>query len=112
MAYVFLIYNPNNSTASRYTQKKVEILDKDGIFVPKADNLIIFEVDGATTIGVENGNMKDLQLPKATERKAFNRLSFAIIEAENSVSLTEKRFSEGLERATIILKAEEKRART
>jgi len=84
----------------------VEILDKDGNLVPTADNLVQFEVEGAKIIGVESGNMRDLSSPKANERKAFNGLCLAIVQAEKPGKITVKAVSEGLTSASLTIKAE------
>ena len=86
---------------------KVEILDKNGNLVPTADNLVKFEVSGAEIIGVENGNMRDLSSPKAKERKAFNGLCLAIVQAEQKGNVLVKAFSEGLTGSEINFKAVE-----
>ncbi|MCV9387358.1 glycoside hydrolase family 2 TIM barrel-domain containing protein [Reichenbachiella ulvae] len=84
----------------------VEILDKDGNRVPTADNLVQFEVEGAKIIGVESGNMRDLSSPKGKERKAFNGLCMAIVQAEKGGKITVKAVSEGLTSDSITIKAE------
>ncbi|WP_139956910.1 glycoside hydrolase family 2 TIM barrel-domain containing protein [Flavicella sediminum] len=56
------------------------VLDKDGNVVPKADNLIKFNIDGeATVIGVGNGDNFNHDSFQAKERKAFNGKCLAII---------------------------------
>ena len=81
----------------------VEVLDKDGNFVPTADNLIQFKVDGARIIGVESGNMRDLSSPKANERKAFNGLCLAIVQSEKPGKITVEAISEGLNSASLTI---------
>ncbi|MBN2611045.1 MAG: DUF4982 domain-containing protein [Bacteroidales bacterium] len=83
----------------------VEVLDKDGNIVPTADNLIEFEVEGAEIIGVENGNMRDLSSPKAKERKAFNGLCLAIVQAKKPGKITVKAVSEGLKSTVVNIDA-------
>jgi len=84
----------------------VEILDKDGNFVPTADNLVEFEVEGAEIIGTENGNMRDLSSPKAKEQKAFSGLCLAIVQAKKQGQITVKAVSDGLKDASVSIKAE------
>ncbi|MDA3881122.1 MAG: DUF4982 domain-containing protein [Prolixibacteraceae bacterium] len=84
----------------------VEVLDKDGNFIPTADNLIKFEVEGAEIIGVESGNMSDFSSPKAKERKALNGLCLAIVQSEKPGRITVKAASEGLKGASINIVAE------
>ncbi|MBN2167533.1 MAG: DUF4982 domain-containing protein [Marinilabiliaceae bacterium] len=83
----------------------VEIIDKNGNFVPTANNLIHFEIEGAEIIGVENSNMSDLSSSKAMERKAFNGLCLAIVQAKKTGKITLKAVSEGLKDATMIINA-------
>ncbi len=85
---------------------KVEILDDKGNLVPTADNLVEFEVEGAKIIGVESGNMSDLSSPKAKERKAFNGLCLAIVQAERTGDISVKAVSEGLTGSEVSFKAE------
>ncbi|WP_281612778.1 sugar-binding domain-containing protein [Flammeovirga sp. SubArs3] len=52
---------------------EVNIIDKDGVFVPDADHLVEFTLDGpAKILGVENGDILDLSSNKAKFRKVFN----------------------------------------
>ncbi|NJB83471.1 glycoside hydrolase family 2 TIM barrel-domain containing protein [Wenyingzhuangia aestuarii] len=79
------------------------VLDKDGNVVPKAANLIQFEVQGAATlIGVGNGDNMNHDSFQASERKAFNGKCLAIIktlEVAGGIKFVAK--SIGLETATI-----------
>lgn len=60
---------------------EVEIVDKAGNFVPKANHLISFEIEGpGKLIGVENGDVLDMGLQKVNYRKAFNGMCLAIIQ--------------------------------
>ncbi|NLO01117.1 MAG: DUF4982 domain-containing protein [Bacteroidales bacterium] len=60
----------------------VEIVDENGIVVPKANNEIRFNVKGdMTLIGVENGNAGDLTPPKSKTKKAFNGLILGYLQA-------------------------------
>ncbi len=85
---------------------KVEILDKDGNLVPTADNLVRFSIEGAEIIGVENGNGRDHGSCKASERKAYNGLCMAIVQADKKGKITFVAQSEGLKEARIELNAE------
>jgi beta-galactosidase len=61
---------------------KVEILDKDGNVVPTAENLVKFSIEGpAKLIGVDNGNPKDHNSMKISQRNAFSGLCLAIIQS-------------------------------
>lgn len=76
----------------------VEILDKEGNFVPTLllTILVEFKIDGAKLIGVESGNMRDLSSPKENKRKAFNGLCLAIIQAKGAGKIKVEAISEGL----------------
>lgn len=79
------------------------VLDKNGNVVPKANNLIKFNVTGeATLIGVGNGDNMNLDSFQTSHRKAFNGKCLAIIktsEIEGSIEFTAE--SEDLKSATI-----------
>lgn len=82
---------------------KVEVQDKDGNIVPRANNEIHFELNGpGQLVGVSNGYEASHESFKANHHKAFNGLCRAIVESRDkpgTVSLTAR--SEGLESATI-----------
>ena len=60
----------------------VNMLDAQGNFVPKADNLIHFEVEGGGKIvGVDNGYQANLTSFKAKEIKSFNGKCLVIIQS-------------------------------
>lgn len=60
----------------------VKILDNDGNLVPRADNLISFQIEGAGVIaGVDNGSQISHEPFKSNRRKAFNGLCLAVIQA-------------------------------
>lgn len=67
------------------------VLDKSGIKVPDASNLIHFSVRGAGEVaGVDNGNEISLEPFQANERKAFNGMALVIIKgnrAEGQIQL-------------------------
>ncbi len=60
----------------------VTVVDKDGVPVPKADNLIKFSVEGNGTIaGVDNGCQTSMEPFKADYRKAFNGKCLLVVKA-------------------------------
>jgi len=64
--------NNMNSNGDDIVHLEVEVVDKDGIMVPDADNAIFFKVTGpAKLIGVENGNQRDLTKPQSLEKQAY-----------------------------------------
>ena len=84
----------------------VKVLDRDGNFVPLADNLINFSVEGEGFIaGVDNGYQASLEPFKANYRKAYNGMCLVILQntgKKGTIKLAAA--SEGLESATIEVK--------
>jgi len=61
---------------------KVEALDKDGRFVPIADNRVMFRISGeGTLIGVGNGDPNCQESDKEPRRSLFNGLAQAILQS-------------------------------
>jgi beta-galactosidase len=82
---------------------KTAVLDKDGIRVPTANNKITFKVEGAgRLLGLGNGNPKDHQCDKEDNRRVFNGLCLALVQAGKEPGvLTLTATSEGLQPASI-----------
>lgn len=91
----------------------VEVVDARGRVVPRADNAVRFAVRGpGAVIGVGNGNPTSLESDKASERRAFNGLCMAIVQARKAaggIAITAS--SPGLAPATLTLAASRVRAR-
>jgi beta-galactosidase len=86
---------------------RVEAVDKDGIPVPKADNLIHFDCDGpATIIGVGNGNPTSLEADRATSRRLFNGLAQGVLQShrEHSGACRVTVWSEGVPPASLTIR--------
>jgi beta-galactosidase len=88
---------------------KVEVLDAKGRPVPRADDLVVFEVSGpGQVIGVGNGNPTSHEPDVASQRQAFNGLCQAIVRtrrgAAGEVRVTAS--AKGLKASTVVLKAE------
>jgi beta-galactosidase len=88
---------------------KVEVLDAKGRPVPRADDLVVFEVVGpGQVIGVGNGNPTSHEADVASQRKAFNGLAQAIVRTRRGkageVRVTAS--ARGLKGASVVLKAE------
>ncbi|MCO4291571.1 DUF4982 domain-containing protein [Solitalea sp. MAHUQ-68] len=61
-----------------------KIVDANGNMVPDADNQLSFTVKGEAFIaGVDNGSPTSMESFKDTNRKAFNGLALAIVQAKN-----------------------------
>lgn len=70
------------ATGSNCLHLEINVLDKDGNFVPYANNLIKFDIKGpAKNIGVENGDPLDLSSNKLNQRKAFNGKCLLILQS-------------------------------
>ena len=83
----------------------VKVVDEKGIVVPRADNLIQFNIQGEGTIaGVDNGLQTSMESFKAHERKAFNGLCLVVIQSsEKTGGIILKAASDGLDEATIMI---------
>ena len=81
----------------------VKVVDKNGVPVPTADNLINFSIKGDGFIaGVDNGNPISHESFKANNRKALNGLCLVIVQANTKpgkISLTAS--SQGLKNASL-----------
>jgi beta-galactosidase len=86
----------------------VKILDREGIPVPDADNLVQFHVSGPGFIaGVDNGYQASLEPFKADHRKAFNGMCLSIIQSTGkSGKIILNARSNGLKSASVIIQAE------
>lgn len=59
-----------------------KVVDRNGMVVPVADNLIRFEVTGpGSIVGVDNGNQISHESFKGKQRKAFHGMALAIIQS-------------------------------
>ncbi|MDZ7313440.1 MAG: DUF4982 domain-containing protein [candidate division KSB1 bacterium] len=83
----------------------VKVLDAEGTLVPRADNLIHFEISGeGKIVGVDNGLQTSLEPFKANYRKAFNGLCLAVVQStEKAGKISLKATSEGLQEAAIVI---------
>jgi beta-galactosidase len=86
----------------------VKIVDAQGNVVPGAENLVKFDVQGeGKLIGVDNGNPASHESFQANERKTFDGLALAVVEAgddsgEFRISVTSKKLAE----ATLVWRVE------
>lgn len=83
----------------------VKIVDKEGNLVPQADNLVHFALEGEAFIaGVDNGNPISLESFKGNQRKAFNGLALAIVQAKATKGEVKFRANaDGLESAEVTI---------
>ncbi|MFI3205949.1 MAG: glycoside hydrolase family 2 TIM barrel-domain containing protein [Clostridia bacterium] len=87
---------------------KVDVLDKDGIHCPNANNKIDFDVDGVGTfVGCGNGDPLSMEDDLVPSRKLFNGLALAILKTtEEMGTIKFTASSKGLESASIEVKVE------
>ncbi len=78
---------------------RAEIVDKDGIIVPTADNEIEFLIDDGRLLGASNGDPSDHTLVHSSRRRAFCGLAQAIFEYEKGASV--RAVADGLQPAEI-----------
>ena len=83
----------------------VKIIDSDGNLVPASDNLVDFTVSGEGFIaGVDNGSQISHESFKAGNRKAFNGMCLAVVQAtEKRGRITLKATSEQLKGSEIVI---------
>jgi beta-galactosidase len=85
----------------------VKIVDSHGTPVPRADNLIHFNIEGeGKIIGVDNGSQTSDESFKVNFRKAFNGLCLAVIQStEKAGKITLKAVSDDLGEETIVIRS-------
>ena len=66
---------------------RAEIVDREGIVVPYADNEIEFTIDNGKILGTSNGNPSDHTLAHSNKRRAFNGLAQVIAEYESGAKI-------------------------
>ena len=84
---------------------EIDIVDKDGNYVPHANNRLNFTLEGpARLIGVENGDILDLEPHKVPTRKAFMGKALAMIQATDKAGkVTITVSGEGLQSQSIVI---------
>lgn len=86
----------------------VRITDKDGLTVPRSDNLVKFKVEGpGEIIAVDNGDATSFEPFQACQHKAFNGLALVIVRAKSGAgdAFTVTAISDGLKSASVAIKA-------
>ena len=85
---------------------RAEVVDAKGRTVPKANNLIRFDVAGAAAvIGVGNGDPNCHEPDKASQRSAFNGLCCAIVQTDKAAGpVTISATADGLAAGKVVLK--------
>ena len=62
----------------------VDVVDKDGVMVPDANNELSFSVSGGKLMGLDNGQEESAENYKSSQRAAFNGKALAIIQSSTS----------------------------
>ena len=85
----------------------VKIVDKNGVLVPTADNLIAFAVSGPGVVAaVDNGDNSSHEKFQASQRRAYQGLALAMIKAKAARGrITITASSPGLASASVSLTA-------
>ncbi len=85
----------------------LDVIDKDGHIVPEANNRLNISIDGpAKLIGVENGDILDLEPHKVPTRKAFMGKALALIQTtEHAGTITVTVSGEGLVTQQILIES-------
>ncbi len=85
----------------------VKVVDKDGVMIPHADNLINFKISGEGFIaGVDNGSEISHEPFKASYRKAFNGMCLAVVQSNGKKGkISFAASSAGLKEASIVINA-------
>jgi len=85
----------------------VKIVDRNGIVVPHADNLVDFQLSGEGLLaGVDNGSQISHESFKANHRKAFHGLCLAIIQSKGKAGrIVLKANAAGLTPASVEIEA-------
>ena len=89
----------------------VTIADKDGLQVPRSNNLVKFEISGpGEIVGVDNGDATSFESFLAKEHQAFNGLALVIIRSKpgESGTIKLKAISSGLTESSIQINSKEK----
>jgi len=85
----------------------VKVVDKNGVVVPRADNLVNFTLAGPGFVaGVDNGSEISHESFKASHRKAFHGLAMAIVQSKGSAgAITLKATADGLAPVSVTITA-------
>ena len=85
----------------------VKVVDKNGVVVPRADNLVNFTLAGPGFVaGVDNGSEISHESFKASHRKAFHGLAMAIVQSKGSAgAIILKATADGLAPVSVTITA-------
>jgi len=85
----------------------VRVIDRNGTLVPRADNLVNFEISGEGFIaGLDNGSEISHESYKGSRRKAFHGMALAIVQSKGrSGPIWLKATAAGLASASVTIAA-------
>lgn len=93
-----------NNSGTDAVAINVSVVDKNGVSVADASNLISFEVEGGRVLGCGNGDPNSHEIDACNSRKLFNGKCQAIVMCnENAEKFKVKVISDGLETAEVEL---------
>ncbi|RAS70838.1 beta-galactosidase [Lentzea atacamensis] len=83
-----------------------EVVDRAGVVVPDADDLISFQVRGGSLAGLDNGRQESAENYQAASRTAFNGKALAMVRSgQTSTAITVTARASGLRTATTMVAA-------
>lgn len=96
-----------NADANDLSFITAKVVDKNGVVVPDASNLISFDVSGTGNLAAtDNGNQTSMESFQSAKRKAYNGLCLAIIRGNGKPgTITVKAEANGLSSAKLVLNA-------
>jgi beta-galactosidase len=85
----------------------VDVVDRNGVIVPSADNPISFIVHNGQLVGLDNGRQESAENYKSHTREAFNGKALAMVQAGNRAGpITITARAPGLPPATVTVRAQ------
>jgi beta-galactosidase len=88
-----------------------EVVDRRGVLVPQASNLINFSVRGGRLVGVDNGRQESAESYKAQYRTAFHGKALAIVTPTRGETLTVTASGTGLRTGAVSVRVVEPQRR-
>ncbi|MDX8035713.1 glycoside hydrolase family 2 TIM barrel-domain containing protein [Lentzea sp. BCCO 10_0856] len=82
-----------------------EVVDRAGVVVPEADDLISFQVRGGGLAGLDNGRQESAENYQADSRTAFNGKALAMVRSGQSAVISVTARAPGLRTATTLVAA-------
>ncbi|MGW6929242.1 glycoside hydrolase family 2 TIM barrel-domain containing protein [Lentzea sp. NPDC054927] len=82
-----------------------EVVDRAGVVVPDADDLISFQIRGGSLAGLDNGRQESAENYQASSRTAFNGKALAMVRSGQSPVVSVTARAAGLRTATTLVAA-------